>query len=209
VGCLVESSLASDQKYVFERQVTATSSEVTFNNADQFLIALKDHSYSYIYDILAGERAYIVMLPDGGLIQMQYLFEGGDLDRHRLAIFPSPYLEEFQNNPEIYLDDDVFADVVAKNIVPFPIRFDFDSRKGVWKELEHAQSHLSLAQYQNCRIPVSSPVGPSSFIEFILRNFYNSAFYRCADGLPMVIPSFNDSMLPSEEGVLHVRTPSQ
>ena len=60
---------------------------------------------------------------DGALIQMTYEFSDKKLRRHRLAFFPSPHLEEFQNNPDIYLDDEIYADVVAKNIVSFPVRF--------------------------------------------------------------------------------------
>src|SRR5256714_8639020 len=47
------------------------------------------------------------------------------------------YLEEFQNNPEIYIADEMYAEVIMKNIVPFPLRFDFDSRTEVVRELEH------------------------------------------------------------------------
>ena len=145
IGYLVETGLVQDQNYVFLRQLSSTRVEVTFPRAEHLSIALKDQAYSEVYDVLAAERALVIKLPDGALIQMQYTFEGGDLEKHRLAFFPSPHLEEFQNNPEVYLDDDIYADVVARNIVPFPIRFDFDS---VFKELEHPKSHLSLGQYQ-------------------------------------------------------------
>jgi hypothetical protein len=42
--------------------------------------------------------------------------------------------------------DEMYAEVIMKNIVPFPLRFDFDSRTGVVRELEHPVSHLSLGQ---------------------------------------------------------------
>ena len=171
-------------------------------------IALKDQTYSEVYDVLAAERALVIKLPDGALIQIQYLLEGDFLEKHRLAFFPSPHLEEFQNNPEIYLEDDVYADVVARSIVPFPLRFDFDCRDDVWKELDHPKSHLSLGQYQNCRIPVSAPITPACFIDFILRNFYSTAFTSYADGLPKSAWSFDDCILSLERSVVHVSLPS-
>jgi hypothetical protein len=42
-------------------------------------------------------------MPDGAIIQMMYVFKNDSLERHRLTFFPSPNLEEFQNNPDIYL----------------------------------------------------------------------------------------------------------
>lgn len=208
VAYLVQTSLANDQNCVFEKQLSSSRFEVTFPNANRFSVALRNQSYSHIYDIMAEDRIHVVKLLDGALIQMQYLFESGELEQHRLAFFPSPHLEEFQNNPNVYLEDEMYADVVARNIVPFPVRFDFDRRNGRWKELEHPKSHLSLGQYQNCRIPVSSPIGPSTFIEFILRNFYNTAFHQCADGIPKAASYFDESILPSEKDVVHVQIPT-
>ena len=144
---------------------------------------------------------------DGGLIQMMYEFSNETLQRHRLAFFPSPHLEEFQNNPDIYLADEVYADVVAKNIVPFPARFDYDAREGIHQELVHPKSHLTLGQYEHCRIPVTAPLNPARFIDFILRNFYHTAFIRYADKLPNYGDSFAESILPSERRVIHVVVP--
>ncbi len=208
VGDLVEMGLAQDQNYVFERRLSATKVEITFPQAEHLSAALKDQAYSEIYDALSSERALVIKLPDGALIQTQYLFEGEVLERHRLAFYPSPYLEEFQNNPEIYLQDDIFADVVARSLVPFPLRFDFDCRPNVWRPLHHPQSHLSLGQYENCRIPVSAPVSPACFIDFILRNFYNTAFNQYADKLHSSSWCFGNSIQDVEQRVVHIRIPT-
>ena len=86
---------------------------------------------------------------DGALLQLMYRFQKTELESHRLAFFPSPYLEEFQNNPDVYKDDAMFTEVVFRNIVPFPLRFDYDSRNEVFIEVHHPKSHLSLGQYKN------------------------------------------------------------
>ena len=207
VGDLVELGLAQDQNFVFQRRLSATTVEVTFPQAGSVPIAIKDQSYSEIYDALAAERALVIKLPDGALIQLWYLFEGTALERHRLAFFPSPHLEEFQNNPAVYLEDNLYADVVARNIVPFPMRFDFDCRDDVWKELDHPKSHLTLGQYNGCRIPVSAPISPACFIDFVLRNLYNSAFNQYAHKLPRPTWRFDDSIMPSEQEVVCVLIP--
>ncbi len=208
VKYLVEIGLADRQFFAFQRLMKANLVQVTFEHAEHVSIALKDRSYNEIYQHLVQARAYNVKMLDGALIQMMYEFSNDTLRRHRLAFFPSPHLEEFQNNPDIYLDDEIYADVVAKNIVSFPVRFDYDIRDGRLQELVHPKSHLTLGQYENCRIPVTSPLTPVRFIDFILRNFYHTAFTRYADGLPVYGVSFAESILSSERSVVHVAVPA-
>lgn len=207
VRYLVEVGLADDQNFAFRREVAGGCVEVTFPQASQVAIALKDRAYNEVYGQLVQERAYNVKMPDGALVQMMYGFVRRTLERHRLAFFPAPHLEEFQNNPEVYLEDQVFADVVARSIVPFPVRFDYDAREGIHQELGHPKSHLTLGQYENCRIPVTAPMPPFWFIDFILRNFYHTAFNRYAERLPALGESFEDSILSAERGVVHVVVP--
>ena len=138
---------------------------------------------------------------------MMYTFADEALQRHRLAFFPAPHLEEFQNNPAIYQDDEMYADVVARNIVPFPIRFDYDVQEA-HHGLDHPKSHLTLGQYQNCRIPVTAPMMPFRFIDFVLRNFYHTVYARQADGLPIGNGLFAESIRPAERDVVHVVVPA-
>lgn len=174
---LIELGLSDDQNFPYLKK-SGSHTEITFPGAEHTSVPMKDNSYSNIYDHLKEERAYLVKMADGAIIQMMYAFVNNELERHRLCFFPSPHLEEFQNNPELYIEEEVFADIIAKKVVPFPFRFDFDSREEVCKPLEHPKSHLTLGQYSNCRIPVSAPLTPLSFLDFLLRNFYNTAHYR-------------------------------
>ncbi len=208
VRYLVEIGFADDQNFAFQRSMLDRLVQVTFENSAHASIALRDHSYNEIYQYLVQDRAYNVKMLDGALIQMMYEFTDEILQRHRLAFFSSPHLEEFQNNPEIYLEDAIYADVVAKNIVPFPVRFDYDVREDHHQEVIHPKSHLTLGQYKNCRIPVTAPLTPFWFIDFILRNFYHSAFNRYADRLPARGNSFAESIHPTERGVVHVVVPA-
>lgn len=208
VGHLVEIGLSDDQCFAFQRPTADNLVEITFENSGIVSFAMKDISYDEIYQRFVEGRAYNLKMLDGALIQMMYIFEGAGLHSHRLAFFPAPHLEEFQNNPEIYLEDEIYADVTAKNIVPFPVRFDYDCRESVHQELVHPKSHLTLGQYENCRIPVSSPLTPWRFLDFLLRNFYNTAFQRYSDGLPAITESFAASISPREKSVVHVVVPT-
>ena len=208
VGYLLEIGLADDQRFAFQRQRSHGLVEVTFEGADHVSVALRNRSCEEIYHHLTEARAYNVRMPDGALIQMMYRFLNGTLQNHRLAFFPSTQLEAFQNNPQIYLQEEIYADIVARNIVPFPLRFDYDSQEQTSQELLHPKSHLTLGQYENCRIPVTTPITPVRFADFVLRSFYHTSFIRYAESLPSFAESFGESILPSERNVIHVVSPS-
>lgn len=205
---LVETGLADDQHSAFQRLGRDNLMQVTFDKAEHVSVALKNRPYNEIYQHLVQERAYSVKMLDGALIQMMYIFDSGTLQRHRLAFFSAPHLEEFQNNPNIYLNDEIYADVIARNIVPFPVRFDYDVREGHYRELVHPKSHLSLGQYENCRIPVTAPLTPLWFIDFILRNFYDTTAKRYTGGLFAPGSSFVESILPTEQNIVHITIPA-
>ena len=204
---LVKISLADNQRFAFQRATRDNLVQVTFAGSEHVSIALRNLPYDEIYHRLVRERAYNVKMLDGALIQMMYMFTNETLQRHRLAFFPAPHLEEFQNNPDVYQEDEMYADVVARNIVPFPVRFDYDVQE-YHQELAHPKSHLTLGQYQNCRIPLTAPMMPFRFIDFLLRNFYHTAFVRQADGFPVQDGSFAESIRPDERSVVHLVVPA-
>lgn len=204
---LVETGLADDQRFAFQRTGRDDVVQVTFEKAEHVSVALKDQSYEAIYQHLVQERAYNLRMLDGALIQMMYVFDDAMLQLHWLAFLSAPHLDDFQNNPEIYLNDEIYADIVARNIVPVPLRFDYDARDGRYRELVHPKTHLTLGQYERCRIPLTAPMTPFWFINFILRNFYHTAFARYADRLPTQEGAFAESIFPIERSVVHLAVP--
>jgi len=203
---LIRCSLCEGQKFPSLRKESSDICKIDFGETD-LSIVLKNRPYKEIYDELLRTQAYNMKMIDGALIQLMYKFKKSSLQRHRLAFFPSPYLEEFQNNPEIYEEDNIYADIIKKNIVPFPLRFDFDCREEVVRDMEHPQSHLTLGQYQNCRIPVSAPLTPSVFIDFVLRSFYNTAFKQYSNKINRFRGFFVDTIATSERELSHVQLP--
>ena len=141
---------------------------------------------------------------DGALISLRYRFKDGAICEHTLSYFPSPDLEHFQNEPEVYLDDEVYADIIAKNIVTFPVRFDFSDDQKKFVDIHHPYSHLTLGQYQNCRMPVCAPLGPLVFGGFILRNFYNTAFRKYSEKIPVSKLAFIDTITSNELNIPHI-----
>ena len=66
-----------------------------------------------MYNHLNSERAFSVKMPDGALILVRYLYENSILQKHVLGFYPSPSLNIFQNDPKIYMNDVLYADVVS------------------------------------------------------------------------------------------------
>lgn len=174
---LVEVGLCSDQNFPSTKTYPSDDgaiTDLTVSGVDEISSALRQRPYAEIYDGLRGKRAYNILMIDGAMIQLRYRFRGPALLKHVLAFYPSPNLIEYQNDPEIYELDLLYADVISKDVVTSPIRFDFDD--AAFQEFVHPKSHFTLGQYKNCRIPVSSALTPYRFINFVLRAFYNTPF---------------------------------
>lgn len=204
---LVGLSLCNRQNFPSMRNFGEGLCEISIGDKGNVSYALKNISYHDIYLELERTQTYNLRMLDGALVHMMYLFRNNQVEKHRLTFFPSPFLEEFQNNTEIYLEDEIYAEVIMKNIVPFPIRFDFDCREEVVVEINHPKSHLTLGQYQNCRIPVSAPLTPYHFISFVLRNFYNTAYRKYCDELTTFDDCFDASITDLERGLPYFQIP--
>lgn len=145
--------------------------DISWKGCSDLSYAMKNIPYKDIYDKINKERNFNFKLPDGGIFQLLYSFDKEGLLKHRLAYFPSPDFEEFQNNPESYENDDLYGDVINKQVMPVIVRVDYN-RVEVESNYHHPYCHITLGQYKNCRIPVEGPLTPSNFISFILENFY-------------------------------------
>lgn len=199
---LISIGLSDKQNFPSCIQTGKGSYKIAYSGMQDLSIVLRNVDYKEMYEELDKNNNYNVKMIDGALIQLMYTYENFNLISHRLAFFPSPFLENFQNEPEIYEDDEIYADIIAKNILPVPIRFDYDPDNH--QELDHAKSHLTLGQFKNCRIPVCSPITPSTFISFILRSFYNTTFKKFTAQLTFSSKLFDKTITPGEKQILHI-----
>lgn len=201
---LVGLSLSNEQNFPSTHGAPHAAFEITVSTAAGMSVALKNVAYRDIYGELEKARCFNIKMLDGALIALRYRFRAGVICEHFLSYFPSPNLEHFQNEPEVYLEDEIYADVIARNIVPFPVRFDFCDDPEKFVDVHHPYSHLTLGQYENCRIPVCSPLGPLAFGGFILRNFYNTAFRKYSEKIPASAMGFASTITVNERKIPHV-----
>lgn len=202
-GCLIENSFSGDYNFssinTYPEGFTIISWDKEANISETFD---KNLSYKEVYDICRDRRYFTLLLVDEAIIQFYYKFKNGVLLNHRIAFLPSPYLEEFQNNPDLYIDDLIYAEVINKSLVPSPIRFDYDKKSFV--DTDHPQSHMTIGQYQNCRIPVKSALTPFQFINFIFNNFYNKVLLNTELSTKCNEIYFGDSITASESNLVHI-----
>lgn len=202
---LIETGLSVRQFYPSEKD-TPGGGRIIGDLSTGNSAAMKNVDYSRIYAELEQHDSYHVKLPDGGLLTFQYSFNQQDeLTKHRLGFFPPSHLPTVDEAPLLYENDELYGDIVLNRIVRFPIRFDFDPANA--KELIHPRSHLTIGQFDNCRIPVSHPLTPNSFALFVLRNFYHRSYIRnknAFDKRPKGESSFALCIVPSEQRITHL-----
>lgn len=206
ISYLIGQAICDDQNYSASRNYGNTV-EITFANAEYISVAYSDIAYHEIYQELANKRSFSMRLIDGALLQLMYSFQGKKLLQHRLAFYPSPKLLPYPEDPESYDNDEIFLDIVQRRIVPFPIRFDFDAREGIYQDVIHPKSHLTLGDVKNCRIPVTAPLTPRLFVEFILRSFYQTKDNDFAGNLPKHKIKFSETISCNEKLIIHLAVP--
>ncbi len=203
---VIEAGICDAQNFPSLTQSPGGISEIGISSVDNSIF-LKNIPYSEMSSELLKRKHYNFKMIDGALISLLYRFQNNDIVAHRLSFFPAPNLEVFQNEPELYLEDEIYLEFLDKRIVTVPLRFDFDSGDA-FVPVEHPKSHLTLGQYENCRIPVSSAVSPYQFMEFILRNFYHTAQNKSCIHLTKYTDKFEKSIVSEEEALVHIYTPS-
>jgi len=145
--------------------ISEKDGRITWSDFKDYSFVYKDCDYELIYDKCKSDRDFNFMLHDGGIVQMMYILDREEIVKHRLLFLPAINSE----SDTIYEENRT----INSKQVPFPIRFDYDNNN---VKINHPASHLTLGNYDSCRIPVSSPITPNRFIVFLLNNFYQDYY---------------------------------
>ncbi|MCR4575076.1 MAG: DUF2290 domain-containing protein [Lentisphaeria bacterium] len=178
---LMNKSLCIDQNLPSKRNI---ESEIIIDSGkhenDDFRTSylMKNNvKYEDIYNYCLKHRHFICQMFDGSLIQIMYVIKNKNIAKHSLSYFPNPDALNFITENKDIINDDYCEDINVNNIVRFPLRFDYNTTV----TNSEPYSHLTLGSYKNCRIPVSSPLLPRHFFDFIFKFFYNVAY--CKSGI--------------------------
>ena len=206
---LIEKNIIIDQK--FPSKETKKNFKISWEQSKDLSYVLKDQEYHILYREIVKNRDYNFMFLDGGIIQLMYKSDKNSIIEHRLAFFPNPFYEQFAENIEfeetVYQSKNLSVEILDVNTIYVPVRFDFSIDEKRYEEIKHPYSHLTLGNYKDCRIPVSSIITPKLFIEFILRNFYYIKFKDIFNDWENLndLKIYNSNLLSNKEKrVLHL-----
>ena len=203
---LVDAALVREYYWPRTRR-RGRQSTISFANDEYVAEAMKLDTYVEIYEYLARKRAYNVMMLDGAIVQLMYRFDRRGLTSHRLAFLPVPALHQFHDASD-YPHGDQIANVSDSREMPVPVRIDYDDAEGSHHPVTHPKCHLTLGQRRSCRIPVSSPLTPCRFMDFLLRSFYDDEDRAYANQLPRSKRGFASSIHAEEREVVHIAVPA-
>ena len=183
---------------------------VAFPQSDRVSDALRSAPYNDIYQDLVSSRAYNVRFPGGAIMQLMYAFSGRRLLRHRLAFFASPQPEEQEDPTALDGRGDDFdeGEMFVGGPLPLAVRFDYDFNPETHQEITHPKCHLTLGQNENCRIPVTAPLTPNLFVDFVLRNLYEAEGDSYNGTTPSLDGNFSTSMTALERKIIHIGIPT-
>lgn len=185
--------------------------DIIWDGQTHLSVALKKNSdYNKIYEEIFKERNYSLRFNDGAIIQISYRFNGHNLISHRLVYLPNPLYHDSNEYNDIEIvceeeggDDEDFFTPSNQSKIIMPIRFDYTTSGS--QDIKHPMSHLHLGVFQDCRIPLNTPITPNIFIDFILRNFYSDVFYK--NFLPSDFKFSKDfpvTITSGEEKIIHL-----
>lgn len=202
---LIEVSLCCDQNFPNIKKLAGNLVDISINNDEAFSL-YKNILYSEMYEILNEKRMYNIKMFDGALIQLQYKFLKRSIIYHRLVYFPSPSICEYQDEFIQYDEDNINYDIHDKRIVTVPIRFDYNKNCDA-SIITHPVCHLTLGQYENCRIPVKAALTPCCFIDFILCSFYNTAKRNYCDKITISHDMFSQNITSDDLKKIYLSVP--
>ena len=203
VRWLVLHGLADDLNLAVSQKRPRGVEIISYPGADDIQFRQMHQPYRDVYSYFDQHRAFNAKLIDGALVQISYEFKRSHISKHRLAYLPAPSPSQFQHESVIDLEDPTYRYFAAEDVLPVPMRFDFDS--DAHAEVTHPASHLTLGQYQGCRIPVSSALPPLTFFSLIARSFYTSVFVENEETFPSSNISFAQSITLDEAVFTHVK----
>jgi hypothetical protein len=191
-------------KYFIEKGLAVTQNfpkeigqDIIWDGYQGISFSLKTQVYADIYNVTLSSKEYNFVFTDGGIIQMMYTFHKDTMLSHRLAYYPP--------HNSSALNEDEESEYHSSNKMPIPIRFDFDSDVKKFKEVVHSYTHFTLGDHEKCRIPVSAPVTPFRFIDFIIRAFYMDFYERTSFKTDIVCPiKMTQTMYKDENSLIHL-----
>ena len=152
-----------NQLYKISRNQTESPSNILYDKLLPIEVVMNTLLEKKEYNILLYDRSiiqYDFIIKDGKIIKERLIF----IKKHNYLWSQDEIIEKDMNEFEI----DWFTE---ERGIPIVIRIDFDEQNHI--DVIHPSSHMTLSNYDECRIPMMGPVSLYDFLNFILNFFYN------------------------------------
>ena len=193
---LLGNEFALDAKSHSIEQLSATRKSMRWVRGGESALIVDSPGRIADYISLLANREYSYLMNDGGLIQLAYIFERNEIDRHRLVYCPCPFaftIRELNSYNGALLDlinDQFMPEIEETVLLRSPIRFDYAPTDAADY---HPASHLTI-NAPSCRIPARAPLQFYTFLKFILENFYLEAWQSGAVKAELTFSNENDCL---------------
>lgn len=150
-----------------------------------------------IMNILLENKEYNLLLYDRSIIKYQFTIINGKICKERLIFIKKHnYLWTKDEINKKDIDDfgiDWFQEEAS---IPIVIRIDYDDEN--YEDIIHPITHMTLSNYEECRIPMMGAVTLYNFMNFVLNFFYNDSL-KCSS----VFEETNITISQNEKKRLH------
>lgn len=155
-------NLIRDERGLSEKMTGVDSFEISFSGKTSANSIMMDKNVSAfnVMNKLLQERQYTILLYDKGIEQAEFCIKNGELVKERLVFLKRH--NQIWEKKEIQHADAEDEDWFAEEGIPVFIRIDYDPFEHI--ECDHPSAHLTLSNYESCRIPMKNVVSFSLFI---------------------------------------------
>ena len=155
----------SNEQITITRENKENESNILFDKQ----ISIDDIMKELLY-----QREYNILFYDRSIIQYEFLIENGKIKKERLIFIKKHnYLWSKEEISEKELHDIELDWFQEENGIPTIIRIDYDTEN--FEDVLHPITHMTLSNYDECRIPMMGAMSLYNFINFVLNFFYNES----------------------------------
>lgn len=173
---LMKNGLSHDQEYAHIKSHGKIHIITTTKDSIPTLKFTTIDEYNDIFDLIHQNRQFTVLMFDNTIVNIEYTFNGNELDKSRCLILPDLRLYAGDIYYQDYSDSrsNIDLEFLQKYQFRFPFRIDYD--KKAFKAGTHPSSYVHLGFSEGCRIPISCPLSPRIIFQFIIENFYTPSY---------------------------------
>lgn len=201
---LYDNDLILEVKGESIRRFSESGYNITWNgkNPNSNIIYDNNIGIDYIMKQLLENQQYSILLYDRSLIQFEFILEDNVIKKQRM-LFIKKHNKIWDKDEIVSIssiqDVDFFDYFFENEGIPTMIRVDYDKDNSI--NCDHPVSHMTISNYETCRIPIKSLMSCTKFIKMILYHFYDLKIDKKYPDFEYID---NDTITEDEKNMIHL-----